>query len=60
LLMPPGLNKGRNQIFSGAHGILVESHCGSLTLHDPRQASNLQFVTKEKYHFAIFLTQEIA
>jgi hypothetical protein len=51
LLMPPGLNKGRNQIFSG---ILVESHCESLTLHDPRQASNLQFVTKEKCHFTIF------
>jgi len=32
LLMPPGLNKGRNQIISGAHGILVESHCDSMML----------------------------
>jgi hypothetical protein len=29
LLVPQGLHKGRNQIFSGAHGILVESHCDS-------------------------------
>ena len=60
LLMPPGVHKGRNRIFSGAHRILVKSYCNSLTLHDPRKASNLQFVTKEKYHFTIFLTQEIA
>ena len=33
LLVPQGLHKGRNQIFSGQHGIFVESHCDSLTLH---------------------------
>ena len=32
LLVPQGLHKGRNRIFSGQHGILVESHCDSLML----------------------------
>jgi hypothetical protein len=32
LLVPQGLHKGRNQIFSGQHGILGESHCDSLML----------------------------
>jgi hypothetical protein len=43
LLMPPGLNKGRNQIFSGAHGILVEPHCELDDAHTSlRKASDLQ------------------
>ena len=41
LLMPPGLHKGRNQIFSGAHGILVESHCDSLRL--TRSSESIRF-----------------
>ena len=60
LLVPQGLHKGRNLLFSGQHGILVESYCDSLMLTRSSQVSDLQFVTKEKYHFTIFPMQVIA
>jgi hypothetical protein len=55
--MLPGLNKGRNQIISGAHGILVESHCDSMML---TRALVKHLVTRGTYYFTIFLTQAIS
>ena len=60
LLMPPGLHKGETEYSLGHTCILVESYHDSFTLPDPQKASNLQFVTTEKYDFTIFMTQEIS
>ena len=56
LLMPSGLHKGKTEYSLGHRCILVEWYCDSFALPDPQKASNLQFVTTEKYDFTIFMT----
>ena len=51
LLVPQGLHKGRNQIFSGAHGILVELHCDLLTL--TRSSASIRFAAGRLERWAL-------
>ena len=60
LLVPQGLHKARNRLFSGQHGILVESYCNSLVLTRSSESIRFEIYNEGDVSLYNFLTQMIA